>query len=51
MGGRGGGNEGWKRDYGAKVIFFGGRRVHMVFRRMKGDQSLLTEYKRRTIGN
>ena len=35
-GGRGGGNEGWKRDFGAKVIFFGGRRVHMVFRRMKG---------------
>ena len=36
MGGRGGGNEGWKRDFGAKVIFFGERRVHMVFRRMKG---------------
>ena len=32
----GGGNEGWKKDFGAKVIFFGGRRAHMVFRRMKG---------------
>ena len=39
MGGRGRGNEGWKRDFGAKVIFFGGRRVHMVFRRMKGGIS------------